>query len=160
DEAVLDVGVVLEKQRIGRATGLFKYLQSRRRRLVLFDCPFRIALAGPGHCPAFGRGANRIGLEAGRNVCHGIHLHQAKKCDRSEHSLHNSFPSSALRMPINSERQRSYDPKSRASASFRQAPGSLGYPNPLKNNSWRIMEFIVTSFSRFKALIRKTGPFA
>src|SRR5262249_41171505 len=60
DEAVLDVGVVLEKQRVGRATGLFKYLQSRRCRLVLFDCPFRIALAGPGHCPAFGRGANRI----------------------------------------------------------------------------------------------------
>src|SRR5712692_9850852 len=71
DEAVLDVAVVLEKQRVGSPTRLLDYLQFRRRRLVMFNHPFRIARAGPGSCPAFWSGANRVVLEADYGICHG-----------------------------------------------------------------------------------------
>src|SRR5207302_91558 len=71
DESVLDVGVVVEKQRVGSPTRLLDYLQFRRRRLVMFDRPFRIARAGPGSCPAFWSGANRVVLEADFGICHG-----------------------------------------------------------------------------------------
>src|SRR6266849_1177811 len=53
DKAVLDAGVVLEKQRVGSPTRLLDDLQFRRCRLVMFDRPSRIARAGPGSCPAF-----------------------------------------------------------------------------------------------------------
>src|SRR5262249_31749365 len=45
DEAVLDVGVVLQQQGVSGSTGLFDYLRIRRRRLVRFDRPFWITLA-------------------------------------------------------------------------------------------------------------------
>src|SRR5262249_11542861 len=53
DEAILDVGVVLQQQGVSGSTGLFDYLRIRRRRLVRFDRPFWITLAGLGRRPAF-----------------------------------------------------------------------------------------------------------
>src|SRR5215471_9673941 len=60
NEAVFDVGVVLQQQGVSGSTGLFDYLRIRRRRLVLFDRPFWVTLAGLGRCPAFRWGANRV----------------------------------------------------------------------------------------------------
>jgi hypothetical protein len=54
DEAVLDAAVVLEQERVGSAAGLPGDLGSRRRLLVLFDRPFRIARARARCCPALG----------------------------------------------------------------------------------------------------------
>src|SRR5216684_1423400 len=88
DEAILDVGVVLEKERISSPTGLLNYVRSRRRRLVLFNRPFGIASAGAGRYPAFGRRAYRIGLEADCDVCHDSCPHQGKKRGRGENYLH------------------------------------------------------------------------
>src|SRR5262245_8951294 len=63
-------------------------------------------------------------------------------------------PASALPMATNSECQRSYEPKSRASASRKTGPGSLCSPSPSKNNSCRIIEFIAMSCSRLRPLMR------
>src|SRR5262249_57302311 len=46
NEAVLDVGVVLQQQGVSGSTGLFDHLRIRWCRLVLFDLPFWINLAG------------------------------------------------------------------------------------------------------------------
>jgi len=60
----------------------------------------------------------------------------------------------------NSARQRSYDPKSLASASRSCGAGSLCSPSPSKNNSWRIIEFIAISCSRLSPLTRKPPALA
>ena len=88
DEAVPDIGIVLEKQRVSSPTRLLEYLQFRRRRLVMFNRPFWIASAGAGTCPAFGRGANCVSLESGHVVCHGNHLHQARSTPATSMSWH------------------------------------------------------------------------
>jgi len=74
DEAVLDVGIVLEKQRVSRLPGLFNDPQFRRRGLVLLNRPFRLAPAGFGRGPAFRSCTNRVCLEPHSVVCHGGHL--------------------------------------------------------------------------------------
>src|SRR5215831_5708638 len=53
NEAVFDVSVVLQQQGVSGPTRLLDYLRIRRCRLVVFDRPFCITLAGLGRCPAF-----------------------------------------------------------------------------------------------------------